>query len=73
MKGVDEDCPVAWTNRYGEGRVFCTTLGHDIDTMRRIGFLTMLVRGAEWAATGTVTLGPPDRTGENRLKGWPYY
>jgi type 1 glutamine amidotransferase len=73
MHAVNMDQPVAWANEYGEGRVFVITIGHDIDTMRRVPFLTMLVRGAEWAATGVVTLDPPDRTGENRLKGWPYY
>lgn len=65
--------PVAWTNRYGEGRAFVVTIGHDIDTLRRIDFLTMFVRGAEWAATGTVTIQPPERGGEARLNTWPYY
>ncbi len=73
MRGVNTDAPIAWTNRYGQGRVFVVSIGHDIDTMRRVDFLTLFVRGCEWAATGNVTLDPPDRTGENRLKGWPYY
>ena len=65
--------PVAWTNEYGKGRSFVITIGHDIDTLRRINFLVMFVRGAEWAATGKVTIEPPDRTGEARLRKWPFY
>jgi len=73
MIGVNTDQPVFWTNTYGKGRVFGTTLGHGIETLRRVPFLTMLCRGTEWAATGAVTLAPPDRSGENRLRKWPYY
>ena len=35
--------------------------------------MTLLVRGVEWAATGEVTLGPPERTGAARWRVWPYY
>ena len=73
MKGVDEDQAVAWTNRFGEGRVFAISIGHGIDTIRRPGFVALYCRAAEWAATGTVTLAPPDLTGENRRRAWPYY
>ncbi|MFD2215642.1 ThuA domain-containing protein [Metabacillus endolithicus] len=73
MHGVNTHQPVAWTNLYGEGRTFSISVGHDIDTMRRETFLAMFVRGAEWAATGKVTIPKPDRTGENRLKPWPFY
>jgi type 1 glutamine amidotransferase len=73
MRGVNTLQPVAWTNTYGQGRVFACSLGHDMDTYRRINYLTMFVRGAEWAATGEVTLDKPDRSGENRFKQWPYY
>jgi len=40
---------------YGEGRIFHTILGHDARTMRNTGFQTLLIRGAEWAATGQVS------------------
>jgi type 1 glutamine amidotransferase len=40
---------------YGKGRIFHTTLGHDINGMSCVGFVTTLQRGAEWAATGAVT------------------
>ena len=43
------------TIRYGKGRVFHTTMGHDLTAMRCIGFITLLQRGTEWAATGKVT------------------
>ncbi len=40
---------------YGKGRVVHTTLGHDVNGMSCVGFVTILQRGAEWAATGKVT------------------
>lgn len=51
--------PVLWTVRYGQGRVFVTLLGHDTRAMRCTGFQTTLARGAQWAATGQVTLPLP--------------
>lgn len=65
--------PVIWKNYYGEGRVFGCSIGHGIDTYRRLNYVTILVRGAEWAATGKVTLEKPKRTGDNRFNEWPYY
>lgn len=73
MVGVNSYQAVAWKNLFGDGRVFVCTLGHDIDTYRRINYLTMFVRGCEWAATGQVTLDKPDRSGERRFRKWPYY
>lgn len=73
MPEINTDQPVAWTNEYDKGRVFVVTIGHDIDTLRRLNYLVMFVRGCEWAATGKVTLDVPDRTGDNRLIPWPYY
>jgi type 1 glutamine amidotransferase len=54
--------PVLWTVRFGRGRVFHTTLGHDTKAMAAPGFRTTLARGAEWAATGRVTLPPEPPT-----------
>jgi len=54
--GTGRDEPVLWTLRYGKGRVFHTILGHDVGAMYSTGFVTTLARGAEWAATGKVTL-----------------
>jgi type 1 glutamine amidotransferase len=53
--GTDENEPVLMTIRYGNGRVFHTTLGHDTEAMKCVGFITTFQRGAEWAATGKVT------------------
>ena len=73
MYGVNTYLPVAWVNEYGKGRSFTITLGHGEGTIHRFSFITMLVRGVEWATSGEVTLNAPDRSGDNRLKPWPYY
>jgi len=60
-KGSGEHEPMLMTISYGKGRVFHTTLGHDLVAMKCVGFITTLQRGAEWAATGKVTQKvPPD-------------
>jgi len=53
--GTGEHEPTLFTVKYGKGRVFHTTLGHDIEAMNCIGFAVTLLRGTEWAATGKVT------------------
>jgi hypothetical protein len=73
LPGMNSDQPIAWINDYGNGRSFTITIGHDIDTFRRIEFIRMFPRGVEWAATGKVTLTGPDRRGERRFLPWPYY
>jgi len=73
LPGMNTDQPIAWINEYGAGRSFTITIGHDIDTFRRIEFIRMFPRGVEWAATGEVTLTGPDRRGERRFLPWPYY
>lgn len=73
LNGINRHQAVAWINEWGVGRSFTITLGHDIDTFRKSEFMTVLVRGVEWAATGTVTIDPPDRRGERRWRVWPYY
>lgn len=50
-----ENEPMLMVIAYGKGRVFHTTLGHDAESMKDVGFVTTLNRGAEWAATGKVT------------------
>jgi len=54
-KGTGAHEPMIWTVDYGKGRVFHTPMGHDVNAMRCIGFITTLNRGTEWAATGKVT------------------
>jgi len=73
LPGMNTDQPIAWINDYGSGRSFTITIGHDIDTFRRIEFIRMFPRGVEWAATGEVSLEGPDRRGDRRFLPWPYY
>jgi len=58
--GSGNHVPMLITVNYGDGRIFHTPMGHDDAAMRCAGFATALVRGAEWAATGKVTLPVPD-------------
>lgn len=51
--------PMLWTVDYGKGRVFVTALGHDVPAIQTPAFVTTFTRGAEWAATGSVTLPIP--------------
>ena len=58
-KGTKAHEPMIWTVAYGQGRVFHTPMGHDVNAMKCIGFATTLLRGTEWAATGKVTIPIP--------------
>jgi hypothetical protein len=51
--------PMLWTINYGKGRVFGTALGHDAENVQTPAFVVTFTRGAEWAATGAVTLKVP--------------
>lgn len=51
--------PQAWVRQHGEGRIFCLTPGHHEPGASSVGFITLLARGIEWAATGDVTLKVP--------------
>lgn len=61
--GINE--PILWTTQFGSGRVFVTALGHDGATSAEQTFKVTFTRGAEWAATGKVTLPvPPEIAGQ---------
>ena len=53
--GSGRDEPQLMVLSYGKGRIFHTTLGHDINALSSVGFVVTLQRGTEWAATGRVT------------------
>ena len=59
--GSGREEPLVFTVEYGKGRIFHIMLGHCGDTlednpaMQCAGFQTLLLRGAEWCATGNVT------------------
>jgi type 1 glutamine amidotransferase len=57
--GSGHDEAMLMTIRYGRGRIFHTTLGHDLEAMRCVGFRTTPQRGTEWAATGKVKQAVP--------------
>lgn len=57
--GTDRDEPMLLVLDYGKGRVFHTIMGHADYSMNCVGFATTLQRGAEWAATGEVTIDVP--------------
>ncbi len=53
--------PMDWVRNYGKGRIYVTMLGHTWKdepnpNLEDVNFQTLLARGAEWAAIGTVTL-----------------
>ncbi|MCE9555576.1 MAG: ThuA domain-containing protein [Planctomycetes bacterium] len=56
-RNVDE--PMVMVLTYGKGRVFHTAMGHGTYSMRCAGFVTLIQRGTEWAATGEVTIPVP--------------
>jgi len=58
LKGRHEPCLMVI--RYGKGRVFHTTLGHDTEALEGVSFITTFTRGVEWAATGKVTQKVPE-------------
>jgi len=54
-KGTGRHEPALMVLSYGKGRIFHTIMGHADYSVSCIGFMTSMLRGAEWAATGEVT------------------
>jgi type 1 glutamine amidotransferase len=59
IPGPGLDQPMLWVQDWGKGRVFTTVLGHDAPQVSTPAFVVTFARGAEWAATGKVTLPIP--------------
>ncbi len=47
--------PIVFVKKYGKGYVCHNLLGHDVKARDYPEYATLIVRGAEWAATGKVT------------------
>lgn len=56
LGGTGRHEPIMMTIEYGKGRIYHTPMGHDDGAFECVGFITTLIRGTEWAATGEVTL-----------------
>jgi len=71
---LEQKEPVAMVVDYGKGRIFHTTLGHDTKSFECVGFVTLLKRGVEWAATNKVTQTdiPNNFPSENKVSVKPF-
>lgn len=73
QKGSDRNEPMLMVIDYGKGRVFHTAMGHEDYSIECVGFITTLLRGTEWAATGKVTIPvPKDFPTETETKKRPF-
>ena len=60
---------VAICTRFGKGRGFYTSLGHDVKALENPGCKLLMLRGIEWAATGKVTIGAGQKNNTNAGQG----
>lgn len=54
-----EDVVVAWVNRFGKGKVFSTTIGHNTATVSDERYLDMVTRGVLWSCNKLEVNGKP--------------
>lgn len=59
-KGTGRHEPALMVLTYGKGRIFHNIMGHADYSANCVGFITTMLRGTEWAATGKVTQALPD-------------
>ena len=77
--GTGHHEPILMVINYGQGRIFHTVIGHagvpgTNPAMECVGFIVTLQRGAEWAATGSVTQEVPEEfPSANVLSSWDKY
>jgi type 1 glutamine amidotransferase len=50
---------VCWTCQFGQGRVFCTTLGHDLKTVSTPEYLQLVANGLLWSCGKLKSDGTP--------------
>jgi type 1 glutamine amidotransferase len=50
---------VCWTSQFGQGRVFCTTLGHDLKTASTPEYLQLVANGLLWSCEKLKSDGTP--------------
>jgi type 1 glutamine amidotransferase len=73
LPGMGQEHPLAWTTRFGQGRVFATGLGHGPEAVSHPSFRGLFARGVEWAASGAVSIPLPADFGQPVPGGdwWP--
>ena len=59
-KGTGRHEPALMTLTYGKGRIFHNIMGHADYSVNCVGFMTSMLRGTEWAATGRVSQEIPE-------------
>ena len=59
-KGSGRHEPTIMALDFGKGRIFHSTLGHADYSCESVAFITLFLRGTEWAGTGAVTIPIPE-------------
>lgn len=73
VKGSGRHEPMLMAMKYGQGRVYHSVIGHFDYSQECVGFITLLQRGAEWAATGKVTQTVPQdfpKSNKSSARSW---